>query len=190
MGSDWTHVYSDLKYEFEVIECGINPPSLQPAMYREELIGGQCFYIVSSGPYGKGSKLALEVAAKDKYWPKYYGLYNIGVGVYGGREANAKNQQFIYDSEEHVVKSLLHPEAVLFEGYNTNLVVYKNLLMPNQRFIYDSVKQQWTNTFTGRAIHLDEFSAGANVHTHEPDGENTEKWTLEYCEEDHGHDHH
>jgi hypothetical protein len=154
-----------LRYEFDVIECGVNPPSLQPAMYREELLPGQCFYIVSSGPYGKGSKLALEVAERDKYYPKYYGLYNIGLGVYGGREAKNIRQQFIYDGEEHTVKSLFHPEAVLFEGYNTNLVVYKNLLMPNQRFKYDDVKQLWSNTFTGRTITTDDFAVGANVHT-------------------------
>lgn len=159
-------------------------------MYREELLPGQCFYIVSSGPLGRGSKLALEVAQRDKYYPKYYGLYNIGIAAYGGREANNKAQQFMYDGEDHTVKSLLHPEAVLFEGFNTNLVVYKNLFMPNQRFKYDDVKQLWTNTFTGRAIHTDSFDVGANVHTHEPDGKNDEKWTLEYCNEDHGHDHH
>jgi len=51
-----------MKYEFEVIECGINPPSLQPAMYNEEMVDGQCFYIVSSGPNNKGSEIALEVA--------------------------------------------------------------------------------------------------------------------------------
>lgn len=91
-GSDWVETYSDLKYEFDVIECGIDPPSLQPAMYREPLIGGQCFYIVSSGKYGKGSKLALQVADRDKYYPKYYGIYNIDVAAYGGREANKKSQ--------------------------------------------------------------------------------------------------
>lgn len=161
-------------------------------MYREELLAGQCFYIVSSGPLGIGSKLALEAAPRDKYYPKYYGLYNIGIGEYGGREANKKSQQWMYDDEEHTVKSLLHPEAVLFEGFNTNLVVYKNQLMPNQRFAYDDVKQLWSNTFTGRTIHLDAFEVGANVRTIEPSNPPApgEKWTLEYCEEDHGHDHH
>jgi hypothetical protein len=80
------------------------------------------------------------VATRDKYYPKYYGLYNIGIAEFGGREANKLAQQFMYDEEEHLVKSLLHPEAVLFEGYNTNLVVYKNLMMPNQRFKYDDIK--------------------------------------------------
>ena len=156
------------------------------------MVAGQCFYIVSSGPIGRGSKLALEVAERDKYYPKYYGIYNIGIHEYGGREANKKSQQFMYDGDEHTVKSLLHPEAVLFEGFNANLVVYKNILLPNQRFAYDDVKQQWSNTFTGRAIHLDDFSVGANVHTKEPTNpiNADEKWTLEYCEEDHGHDHH
>ena len=141
--------------------------------------------MVSSGPFGRGSNLALEVAARDKYYPKNYGLYDIKLGQFGGREANKLAQQFVFDDEEHTVKSLLHPEAVLFEGYNSNMVVYKNLNMPNQRFKYDDIKQLWTNSFTGRAIHTDDYLVGATVHTHEPDGKNDEKWTLEYCKEDH-----
>ena len=39
-GSNWTPTYADLRYEFDVIECGVNPPSLQPAMYSEELLAG------------------------------------------------------------------------------------------------------------------------------------------------------
>ena len=67
--SSWIPEYSDMRYEFEVLECGVNPPSLRPSIYDEPLEPGKCFYIVSSGEEGKGSKYALEVAEQEKYYP-------------------------------------------------------------------------------------------------------------------------
>jgi hypothetical protein len=69
--------------------------------------------------------LALEVAKRDKYYPKYWGIYNIDVKEFKGRENPNVAQQFMYDEVDQSVKSLLHPEAVLFEGFNKNLIVYK-----------------------------------------------------------------
>lgn len=99
------------------------------------------------------------------------------------------NQQFTYDSTDQSVKSLSHPEAVLFEGFNKNLIVYKQAHMNNQRFKYDSVKKRWYNSFTGRNLHIDEFKAGSNISTMDMKDTNNQKWELEYCNEDHGHDH-
>lgn len=178
-----------MKYEFEVIECGINPPSLQPAMYNEEMVDGQCFYIVSSGPNNKGSEIALEVATQEKYYPKVWGIYNIFSAHFEGMEHPNPNQQFMYDSSDQSVKSLSHPEAVLFEGFNKNLIVYKQAHMNNQRFKYDSVKKRWYNSFTHRNLHIDEFKAGSNISTMDMKDTNNQKWELEYCNEDHGHDH-
>ena len=180
---------ADMKYEFEVIECGINPPSLQPSMYNEEMVSGQCFYIVSSGPNNKGSNIALEVSHQEKYYPKVWGIYNIFSAPFEGREHPNPYQQFEYDAKDQSVKSLSHPEAVLFEGFNQNLIVYKQKNMNNQRFKYDSVKKRWYNSFTGRNLDISEFKAGANIFTHDPKDINNQKWELEYCNEDHGHDH-
>jgi hypothetical protein len=41
-----------MRYEFDVLECGINPPSLRPYIYDEPLVPGKCMYIVSSGEHG------------------------------------------------------------------------------------------------------------------------------------------
>jgi hypothetical protein len=56
-------------------------------MYNEEMVDGQCFYIVSSGKYNKGSNIALEVAKRDKYYPKYWGIYDIGMAEFKGRDS-------------------------------------------------------------------------------------------------------
>jgi hypothetical protein len=64
----------------------------------------------------------------------------------------------MYDEVDQSVKSLAHPEAVLFEGFNKNLIVYKQQFMNNQRFKYDSVKKRWYNSFTGRDVELNKFA--------------------------------
>jgi hypothetical protein len=79
----WIPEFSDMKYEFDVLECGINPPSLRPGVYDMPIEGGQCFYIVSLGPEGKGSHTAIEVAETSRYDPKY-GIFNIGLAEYRG----------------------------------------------------------------------------------------------------------
>ena len=61
--TDSSYVKSDapVQYEFEMMECSPNPYYLRPAMFEEPLLPNKCFYIVSSGPWGKGSDLAFEV---------------------------------------------------------------------------------------------------------------------------------
>lgn len=71
-----------------MLECGPNPYFLRPPMFEEKLIAGQCFYIISAGPWGKGSDLAFEVDERDKYYPKYWGIYDIRLKNFKGRAAN------------------------------------------------------------------------------------------------------
>ena len=87
--TDSSFVKSDapVQYEFEMVECSPNPYYLRPAMFEEPLIPDQCFYIVSAGPWGKGSDLAFEVDKLDKYYPKEYGIYDIRVKQFLGRAA-------------------------------------------------------------------------------------------------------
>lgn len=80
-----------MKYEFDVLECGINPPSLRPSIYDSPLEGGHCFYIVSSGAEGTGSKLALEVSLESRYAAKW-GIFNIGLRDYKGEDSDFKPQ--------------------------------------------------------------------------------------------------
>ena len=81
-----------MRYEFDVLECGVNPPSPRPSIYDEPLVSGKCFYLVSSGADGEGSKLALEVAEQEKYFPQLWGIFNIGLADYKGKSSDFKPQ--------------------------------------------------------------------------------------------------
>jgi hypothetical protein len=90
--ASWIPTYSDMRYEFDVLECGLNPPKLRPAIYDEPLVPGKCMYIVSSGKTGTGSKFALEVAEQEKYFPTLWGIFNIYLANYKGHNSNNKAQ--------------------------------------------------------------------------------------------------
>lgn len=148
--------------------------------------------MVSAGKFGKGSNLALEVGTEDAYAPRTTGVYNIDLTHFHGREEGTKGQQFYYHDEDNTIHSYIHPEGAIFEGFNKNLIVYKNLHMPNQRFEYNSVRRLWTNINTGRAvmIHDNKFEEHQNVHTDDVDSSSAKKWDIIYCDEDHGKEHH
>ena len=80
-----------MKYEFEVLECGVNPPSLRPSYYDYPLEAGHCFYIVSNDKNGLGSNVALEVASQPKYGGSY-GIFDISLGTYRGPGNDYKPQ--------------------------------------------------------------------------------------------------
>ena len=143
----------------------------------------QCFYIISAGPWGYGSDLAFQVDKYDKYHPKYYGIYDIKVKKYLGKRANMIAQQFVYNEEDHTIRSIYHPESAVFEGVNMNLVMYKNIGMTNQHWEYDSVEKVWKNMATGDFIQLDDFVVDGNVHTVVTDDHGKGlKWQIEYCD--------
>jgi hypothetical protein len=166
-GKDEGHIKPEpeVTYEFEMAECGPNPYYLMPRMFNEPMFNMQCFYIVSGGPWGYGSDLAFEVDEQDKYYPKHYGIYDIRVKEYKGRAANNKAQQFVYNTEDHTVRSLIHPETAIFEGVNMNLVMYKNINMENQHWEYSSVHKTWKNMHSNDFIRTDQFKVDANVRT-------------------------
>lgn len=121
----------DLDYEFDVVECGANPPSLQESLPAEALVPGKCFYIVSYGKWGKGSKIALNVEEHDK--SDGWSIYDVNIGSWDGvKEANPAHQ-WMYNAENHTIESLLHRDSngVLFEGLNKNLIVYAYKNMPH-----------------------------------------------------------
>jgi len=46
------------------------------------------------------------------------------------------------------------PHEVLFEGFNKNLIVFKNLDMTNQKFKYDEKTKRFQNKSTGNAVDI------------------------------------
>ena len=112
-------------YEIEVLESSKQPLSLQPDRQLEEMVDGQCFYIVHQGK-DKSQSFALEVSDKDAYAPRVTGVYNIALYPFKGRDHPNKAQQWVYNSEDHIVSSLHHKDGALFEGFNNNIIVYKN----------------------------------------------------------------
>lgn len=38
---------------------------------------------------------------------------------------------------------MLHPGKVMFEGLNSNLIVYEDKGMPNQKFVYSDALKTW-----------------------------------------------
>ena len=108
------------------------------------------------------------------------------VKQYKGRASNNIAQQFVYNSEDHTIRSLLHPESAIFEGVNMNLVMYKNIGMTNQHWEYNSVEKTWMNMGTGDFIQIDWFHVDSNVRTVTVDDHSPGlKWQIEYCSADH-----
>lgn len=117
-----------MDYEFDVVECGINPPSLQQALPAEKLVPGKCFFIVSYGKWGKGSNIALNVDPHDK--SDGWHIYDVNIAKWSGVTDTDLGQKFTYNAENHTIESLLHPGGVVFEGNNKNLIVYDYKNMP------------------------------------------------------------
>jgi hypothetical protein len=90
--ASWIPEFSDMIYQFDVLECGINPPKVKPSIYAETLVPGKCLYVISSGEMGEGSNLTLEVAVQEKYFPKAYGIFNIALAEYKGKSSDFKPQ--------------------------------------------------------------------------------------------------
>ena len=183
----------DTTYEIEVLESAKKPVAMKPARETEDMVDGQCFYMVHQGKT-KADSFALEVSDVDAYAPRVTGVYNVALFPFKGREKPNKAQQWVYSVEDKTVKSLHLPDGALFEGFNQNVIVYKNLHLNNQRFTWHSVLRQWTNAFTGRALDVataPDIKTKDNVITRDVKyGSAGKKFDLVYCEEDHGHDHH
>ena len=84
------------------------------------------------------------------------------------------------------------PGKSMFEGFNKNIISYKWIAQPNQRFKYNIGTKRLENAFTGFAVEYygEIAKTGDNVVTEEPNNTNAQKWLIEYQNEaDHGHDH-
>jgi hypothetical protein len=126
--------YTPLTYELEMVDCDLEPHSfhaIPPAKNWEEgrkIRGNEYFRFVNERTTSDGHGLCLEVENQDAYSPSVTGLYNVVAG-----ECNANihtaSQEFFYNPEDLTIHSVLHPGTVILEGYNKNIVVYRNLLL-------------------------------------------------------------
>ena len=98
--------------------------------------------------------MALAVASADAYAPRHTGLYNVDIEKWEGPGSKNELQMWWYDDVTHNLasKGKEADAAVLFEGFNKNLVVYKNLGRDNQKFGYNGATKFWRNDSSKRAI--------------------------------------
>lgn len=59
-----------------------------------------------------------------------------------------------YDDKNHALHSYAHDDsdAILFEGFNKNLVIYRNLNRDSQKFSFNGSTGFWRNDHTKRAV--------------------------------------
>jgi hypothetical protein len=111
-----------LTYEIELHQCDPLPKE------QEEIpvIPKRCFFMTLDGI---GSNLALTSKMTDKYAPRTTHVYDVGLSNFEGTGAEDRTQQWWYNDVDHTVHSFAHSDSdgVLFEGFNKNLIVFKNL---------------------------------------------------------------
>lgn len=149
------------------------------------LIPKRCIFIVITG---NGETLALSASNEDKYAPRKTGLFDVGVTTWLGKESGDKMQMWWFDDKDHSLHNFGHEEsdAILFEGYNKNLVLYRNLKRDNQKFSFGGSSHFWRNDHTKRAMTVAHamFANGSNVVTSSVDDNHVEpgvKWDIYYC---------
>ena len=76
--------------------------------------------------------------------------------------------------------------SVLFEGFNKDLIVFKDHHMANQKFTYDHQNKRFVNVRTGNAIDIqkDASGDGGNAVTGPVDNSPGQKWDIFYCDPD------
>ena len=92
----------------------------------------------------------------------------------------------MYNSEKKTLQNLYTAanNDVMFEGFNKNLITFKDMNLDNQHFEYNPEKKSWNNIKTGNAIDLmlDKFNIDQNVITEPPDATDGQKWDNIYCD--------
>lgn len=140
---------SPMKYEIEVMNCALEPPSKEEQALLQKLNPDQCFYIVNNV-----DNLALSANAEDRFAPRKTGVFEVEMTPFKGMDSNNKAQQWTYSPKEKTVRSMIHKDSALFEGYNQNVIVSQNLVSDNQKFSYDFLQGQWNNLVSGRVLEV------------------------------------
>ena len=114
----------------------------------EKAMGSEkCFYIKHLT-----ENQVVTVDEHDAYTPKKTGVYNIELGEF---KPGNKAQMFSYDAQTKSLKSYLFPKTAVMEGQNKMLVVFKNMNLKNQKFVYDIKDMNWVNNFSDNGFELD-----------------------------------
>jgi hypothetical protein len=139
-GSGWIPSNTDMKYEFEVLECSLDPKHFKPeppvdnfkeADVPDKEIG---YFFRSLGLNKYGKQMVLDVDEEDKYAPLKTGVHNVFLTE---KKEGSKTQKFFYDKDEQKISNEFLPGSALMEGYNHNLVMYYDKNLARQKFWYD-----------------------------------------------------
>ena len=60
----------------------------------------------------------------------------------------------MYNAATNGLHSVLYPTKVLFEGMNKNLIVYRQMKLKNQKFLYDEINKSWTNAVSKNGVEI------------------------------------
>jgi hypothetical protein len=163
-----------LNYEFEMMNCDFTPQefeNIHPAKNWEEgrpIRANDYFRLENERTDADGNPLCLEVEQQDAYYPTVTGLYNVIANACGKAKV-AHAQEWSYNPVDLTIASVLHPGTVVLEGYNKNIVVYKNLLLDSQRFEYRHRDKHFCNKATAHCMDIqsnpDKLSDGVSVVT-------------------------
>ena len=143
----------------------------------QTLNANQCFYIVNGV-----DNLALEVNEQDRYAPSQTGIYDLSMKPFQGISVNNLAQQWSYSPKENTVRSMLHKDGALFEGYNQNVIVSQNMVSNNQKFTYDFVQGYWNNLASGRVLEVKDHQVTTSKKDARSNG--NQKWHIQYCNGD------
>lgn len=75
--------------------------------------------------------------------------------------------------------------SVLFEGFNKDLIVFRDVGMANQKFRYDHENKRFLNVATGNAVDILRGAGGdgGNAVTGPADNSLGQRWDIFYCDQ-------
>ena len=179
-----SRVSGDMSYEVEILEAGPNPPMLNQLWNSYKGIKNDvCFYLVSVDASGRRTNYAVEANAQDKYHPSKTGAYNIALGEFKGSNSGNKQQQWTFSQADDTILSKFHDNSSILEGTNKNLIAYKNIKLPAQKFKYDLNSRILMASATGNQIGVEggNFKAGSNIASFNSKEAPGHKWDIVYC---------
>lgn len=163
-GFRWIDSKIDTKYKIKLLECGPSPEAFKKD-HLEDLSPGYPFYFLSTGNNKAGDQMALTVDEADKYAPRTTGVHNVYLSKWAGRETPNLKQQWIWNLENQSFCSVGVAGLCMFEGFNKNVISYKWVGVPNQRWGYNLGTKRIANAFTGFAVEYygETIAEGDNV---------------------------
>lgn len=104
----------------------------------------------------EGTDKVLAVNPVDKYAPRKTGVYNVYLADEeedkSPENPNRKNQLWYYNSQKKALLSKHFPSKGLFEGFNSNLCIWRYKGVRNQIWSYDMNHHLWLNDFSKHSL--------------------------------------